>query len=219
MVRYGRWTIISEKRKNGRKYYECRCDCGTVKDVYYRAVEKGASLSCGCLRRELQSENMIVDLTGRRFGKLTVLYRDDNLNNLAAWMCECDCGNRKRIRGTSLTRKKDPTRSCGCEHRKAVVSVGAKTIHKNSERQIKENMAYHTNFQVIGTSEPGKNNKSGHKGIWWDGNRCKWVAYIQVHGVRKFLGRFDDKEDAIAAREEAEDQYFKPLLESAGKVR
>lgn len=208
----GRWTIIGEKRKSGKKYYECRCDCGTVKDVYYQSIENGESQSCGCLRRELTMRNMMNDLTGQRFGKLVVIERDWSKNHVY-WICECDCGNRKSIKGTSLTRKKEPSRSCGCDQRKIAAKTGARTVADNSRVQIETNMKYHTNFQVIGKKEPGKNNKSGHKGVWWDANRGKWCAYIQVHGERVFLGRFWEKEDAIKARELAEEEYFSPLLE------
>lgn len=44
---------------------------------------------------------------------------------------------------------------------------------------VKENLKYHTNFQVIESNVPPKNNRSGYKGVWWDAHRQMWVAYIQ----------------------------------------
>lgn len=206
------WTIIGETRKKGKKYYKCRCDCGVVKDVYYRSVEKGFSTSCGCVRSEL-TRNRVKDLTGERFGKLVVLNRDLSRDG-AYWNCKCDCGVVKSIKGTSLTKKKEPTRSCGCDWIAAVKVVGSNTIAKNSERQIARNVEYHTNFQVICKEEPHKNNTSGYKGVSWDRVREKWSVYIQVHGKRIFLGRYADKEIAIEVRKEAEKLYFEPLIES-----
>ena len=52
------------------------------------------------------------DLTGQKFGKLTVLYRDFPYKNPTKWVCECECGNIKSIRGTALTGHL--TSSCGC---------------------------------------------------------------------------------------------------------
>ena len=49
---------------------------------------------------------------GDRFGMLTVLRRGENLGNYVAWVCRCDCGNEKLIRGQALVRH--ATRSCGC---------------------------------------------------------------------------------------------------------
>ena len=212
-TKFGRWTVLSEKHKNGKKYYECRCDCGTVRDVYYRSLLSGVSQSCGCLRREEQTEKAM-DLTGERFGKLLVLRRDPGRKDGGNyfWICECDCGNRKSIRGTSLV-KDGGTRSCGCDQRAVASQTGRETVAENARRQIERNMAYGTNFQVIENGSLPKNNKSGHKGVCWDKRRELWAANIQVHGKKKFLGRYSKYEDAVKARELAEEQYFEPLIE------
>lgn len=206
-TRIGRWTVLREVRKNGKKYYECRCDCGTVKEVYGRSLEKGVSQSCGCLARELAKDRR-EDLTGRRFGKLVVLCRGVKDGY---WICECDCGNRKSVRGNSLTMK-NGTQSCGCIQKDVAAGVGTRTVAKNSEKQRGVNRAYWTNFQVIESERLPKNNKSGHKGVWWDKNREMWCAYIQVHGSKVHLGRYHKYEDAVAARKEAEEKYFDPLI-------
>lgn len=208
-TKVGRWTVLREVRKNGKKYYECRCDCGTVKEVYYRSLTEGKSLSCGCLRDE-NAAAAAMDLTGMRFGKLFVLRRDPSRKGY--WICECDCGNRKSIRGTSLT-KKNGTVSCGCDQRKVASETGKKTVAENARRQIEQNVAYGTNFQVIESDSLPKNNTSGHKGVYWDAKRELWQAYIHVHRKRKFLGRYSKYEDAVKARELAEEQYFEPLIE------
>lgn len=61
---------------------------------------------------------MFKDLTGQKFGKLTVLYQDfDNpkADKRTYWMCQCDCGSEpKSIASQSLLRKNRPTISCGC---------------------------------------------------------------------------------------------------------
>lgn len=207
MDRYGRWTVLREFRKNGKKYYECRCDCGEVKEVYYRSIETGTSQSCGCLRSELNREKG-EDFTGKKFGKLTVLCRD--AGRFGYWICVCECGGRKSIVGHSL--REGNTRSCGCIHRERASEVGTRTVAKNSEVQIQTNRAYRTNFQVIESKTPPRNNKSGHKGVWWNEKRGMWEAYIQIHGKRKNLGRYYRKEEAIAARVAAEEEYFEPLI-------
>lgn len=47
-------------------------------------------------------------------------------------------------------------------------------------------------------------NKSGHAGVYWNKHAEQWMAYITIKGGMKYLGRFDDIEDAIAARKAAE---------------
>ncbi|MEO0976003.1 MAG: HNH endonuclease signature motif containing protein [Pseudomonadota bacterium] len=51
------------------------------------------------------------------------------------------------------------------------------------------------------------NNKSGQMGVVWDRNRQKWMAMIKVNQRNIYLGRFDQKTDAIAARKAAERRY------------
>lgn len=46
-------------------------------------------------------------------------------------------------------------------------------------------------------------NKTGVKGVWRDKSRNKWVAEIRTNGVKQFLGRFDDIEEAKRSVEKA----------------
>ena len=66
---------------------------------------------------------MVNDLTGQKFGRLTVLYRVENdRHNKAQWLCECECGARKIINGQSLVR--GATTSCGCFNREVSSRIG-----------------------------------------------------------------------------------------------
>ncbi len=42
------------------------------------------------------------DLTGKRFGRWTVLSRAPNRKRALMWLCRCDCGNIVEVHGTSL---------------------------------------------------------------------------------------------------------------------
>lgn len=53
------------------------------------------------------------DLTGIRFGKLTVVERDcGDIGTGAYWICRCDCGNYSVASTSNL--KKGASKSCGC---------------------------------------------------------------------------------------------------------
>lgn len=52
-----------------------------------------------------------LNLTNKKFGRLTVLYKIENSNPIK-WHCKCDCGNEKDIVATSLNN--GYTKSCGC---------------------------------------------------------------------------------------------------------
>lgn len=54
-----------------------------------------------------------IDITGRRFGRLTALYRDGWSNSWQAmWVCRCDCGKEVRVFKTNLMSGR--SKSCGC---------------------------------------------------------------------------------------------------------
>ena len=60
----------------------------------------------------------IIDMTGKKVGRLTVLERAGSYvtpemgKYVATWKCKCECGNICIVRGDSLRR--EAVRSCGC---------------------------------------------------------------------------------------------------------
>lgn len=55
----------------------------------------------------------LIDLTGNKYGRLTVLkYAGKDKWGGLKWLCKCDCGNKKVVKGSSL--KMGLTKSCGC---------------------------------------------------------------------------------------------------------
>lgn len=55
----------------------------------------------------------LVDLTGARYGYLTVVKRYGSKNGHATWECKCDCGKVTIVRGNDL--KNGAVLSCGCK--------------------------------------------------------------------------------------------------------
>lgn len=62
------------------------------------------------------------DITGRRFGRLTALYKLHNTKGRTKWLCICECGNLAEVIVNSLMR--GLTKSCGCLNRERVVKHG-----------------------------------------------------------------------------------------------
>ena len=57
----------------------------------------------------------MIDLTGQKFGKLTVIELDvDNPKTGAYWKCKCDCGNETFVAVSDLSTGN--TMSCGCQN-------------------------------------------------------------------------------------------------------
>ena len=53
-----------------------------------------------------------IDLTGKKYGRLTVIEPADTKNGRLRWKCKCDCGNERIVHGSAL--KSGNTKSCGC---------------------------------------------------------------------------------------------------------
>lgn len=58
-----------------------------------------------------------IDLTNQKFGRLTVLYKDDSRKTSSGsyWKCRCDCGKEVSVRSLSL--RNGDIQSCGCYRR------------------------------------------------------------------------------------------------------
>lgn len=54
----------------------------------------------------------VVELTGQKFGKLTVLERAGSRHGHMIWLCQCECGNQTNVYRGELVKGK--TKSCGC---------------------------------------------------------------------------------------------------------
>lgn len=58
-----------------------------------------------------------IDMTGQKWGLLTIIKRAENdAYGKAQWLCQCECGNKKIINGSSI--RKGLTISCGCHKMK-----------------------------------------------------------------------------------------------------
>jgi len=112
-LRYGKLTVV--KRVKGNVWY-VKCDCG--ENLVMPDYLWGLYSSCGCdnrygmdLRVRKEQKRLPINLTGKKFGKLTVLKRNGTVYK---WLCVCDCGNKVTVKRTDLC--SGDVRSCGrCE--------------------------------------------------------------------------------------------------------
>ena len=117
--RFGKLLVVSraENNKNGNTMWNCICDCGSTKVALGYDLTHGRTTSCGCgLGRPGVASGKRINLTGKRFGHLTVLGLDDekSKNGILVWRCQCDCGNTVAVRGGNL--KSGNVKSCGCNN-------------------------------------------------------------------------------------------------------
>lgn len=117
--RFGRLTVVKRaERPKGRNYrgacWLCKCDCGNEVVVWGVNLRHERTRSCGCIRAERVYDRD--NLTGRRFGNLTVIEKVDCPAGLKShgtyWHCRCDCGKETVVHGNNL--RNGNSKSCGC---------------------------------------------------------------------------------------------------------
>lgn len=106
-------TVIDTHERIGKDIaWLCRCECGTVLPMRGGNLTSGNTKSCGCRKRS--RPDALVDMTGQRFARLTVLARAESTPNKSArWLCRCDCGAEVTVAGQHL--RSGNTKSCGCQ--------------------------------------------------------------------------------------------------------
>lgn len=86
-------------------------------------------------------------------------------------------------------------------------------INRNKLDNRKTNIRITSTQVNILNRDTQVNNTSGHTGVFYDTNNGVWRAFIQLNGKRNYLGCFNNKNDAIRVRKEAEEDIHKPLLQ------
>lgn len=159
---------------------------------------------------------MSKDISGQKFGRLTAISRtnDKGCGDSYVWLCKCECGKNAYVSINSLTMGK--TKSCGClaiETKKA-----SKTNYKNNERMRNEahdKAGFHndTCISFIKSHKLGKRNRTGVKGVGIDSRTGKYRPRLFIQGREISLPLCNTLEEAKRVRLEAEEKYFKPIID------
>lgn len=110
--KFGKLTVLKLIDKRDPKktsLWLCRCDCGNEKETSYRCLKEGNTKTCG----QTQCNPNFINLKGEVFGSLTAIEMTDTRNSCGSvyWLCECKCGIRKNVDGSSLNQGR--IKSCG----------------------------------------------------------------------------------------------------------
>lgn len=111
-LRFGNLVAISVSGRDnfGRAKWLCKCDCGNTTVCNAQNLKSGTTKSCGCLKHKASSRRK--DLTGKKFGRLTVLGHSHTNKRYAVWNCICSCGKKIQVNAPYLYNGK--VKSCGC---------------------------------------------------------------------------------------------------------
>ena len=143
-MRFGRLLVLERAPNQGRYVcWKCQCDCGNQIVTRAASLTSGLTQSCGCLYKETRPKPK--DLTGQRFGKLTVLTITDlRKDRRPLWKCQCDCGNIVLVKSHDLLSQN--IQSCGCKHKSLGESQIELILQENSINYL-YNQGYFTDLR------------------------------------------------------------------------
>lgn len=223
-------------RKDGRKevMWECMCSCGNPNTVIVMAGnlkrKNRGTKSCGCIGRELSSERVKesveelhknnhkvnqYDLSGE-YGigytsKGDEFWFDKEDYELIKDYC-WHYNKRGYVVAWSIAQTVEVKL-----HRlvMAITDINIEVDHiqhpPRNEHKVDNRKS---NLRLVVHADNAKNhvllisNSSGASGVHYCERDDKWIARISVNGKRIYLGSFNNKEDAIRIRKEAEIKYF-----------
>lgn len=201
-MRFGGLLVVGQAdKRSGKRYWECKCDCGTIKSIMPQSLRNGDTVSCGCLRKE----------KARVHGMAKT-------SEYSAW-------------SEAKARCYNPKNKCFQHYGERGIRVCSEWLHSfetflkdmgprpsrtHSLDRIdvngnycKENCRWADPETQQRNKRTSKNNTSGHRGVSWDKKPSKWRVRMVFDGRNHFLGYFNSLEEAVAARKKAEILHWK----------
>ena len=219
--RFGRLTVVAQAEDyifpNGecRSQWMCKCDCGNEKVVSGKYLIRGTK-SCGCLAKEIMSEvkhqpnNWNLNSFDYGVGytsKGEEFYFDkEEFSKIKeyTWYINNDgyvvTSDRKTHKTILMHRV-----IINCSDKFEIDHIHGRET-RNDNR--KSNLRIATHMQNSVNKSLRKNSTSGVTGVIWHKRDKVWQARIKVNYKYIHLGYFDNFDDAVKARMEAEEKYF-----------
>lgn len=229
---FGRLTVIEQAedyvcpdgRYNAQWLCECNCDEHTRIVIRGSHLKRGHTQSCGCIRKEKATEYN--KLIRKKTNKYKLNLEDEHglygigycYNTGKEFYFDMDDYDKiKDYRWSEYKRSNKNYSSVRAYNKDTGATIFIHHIisgkyHDHADRNTFNNRKYNlrqaTAQENARNVSISKNNKSGFIGVSWNERYRKWESYIGMNDHKTHLGKFNDKEDAIRARLEAEAKYF-----------
>lgn len=223
--RFGNWLVLERAEDyvspKGRKttQYLCECQCSnkTRKLIIGQNLIRGKTISCGCMKNELIAKSKIkhnkYDLSGE-YGKgytekgEEFWFDKEDYNLISNYSWHTDKSG-YYVAGI----KKDDGRWSTIKLHRLVMGV---KDPKQQVDHIGHNLSDNRKvfLRVVTCQENTINkrrldsNTSGVTGVYFDRKRSKWISQIRYDEKVYVIGAYNNFNDAVKARKEAEEKYF-----------
>lgn len=209
--------IDEEKTIPKHIYWKCLCDCNKTISVQGNSLRSGKTQSCGCLQKEMASK------ANKKYCKYDLESEEYGIgwthNGDVFWFDKEDYDKIKDYcwikndQGYFYARKSEGT---NIKLARLIMGVlnnpniiidhihGSDTLYDNRKCNLRHATLSQNGMNKVIQS----NNTSGYTGVSKHKLTNKWIANIKVNNKTIYLGEFENKEDAIKVRKEAEEKYF-----------
>ena len=197
---------------------QCNCDNKSIVTVIGSNLKRKTTQSCGCLNKEIVSNNsktknkkhnqynLLEDYGIGYDSKNREFYFDlEDYDKIKEYYWYVDINNgyvSTLINGVKT----------GMHRLIMDCPNNMEVDHRYGRNTRNDNRKY--NLRICTIQENGmnaglqSNNTSGCTGVVWNKRVNKWMANIRYNGKRIHLGYFVDYDDAVKARKKAEERYF-----------
>jgi hypothetical protein len=218
--KFERLTVKYEcgRNKHGQVLWYCECDCGGNTVVVTSYLTSGKTKSCGCLRREMSSERIKKqNISG--IGKKNKLSKYEIYNDYIIGYTSntnkelyIDTDDYNKIKNHTWYENDSGYALTRIDYKLVRMHRLILNLEEGNQEIEVDHINHNTldnrkiNLRIVNRQKNSMNKNS--KGITYQQDREKWVAQIKKDNKTYYLGRFDNKEDAINARKQAEEELF-----------
>lgn len=201
--KYGKLTVI-ERAKNSkcnRVQWLCECECGKHTVVTSNGLRTGKTRSCGCLYGEDYAKHSLSRT--RQYSIFRGMYL----------RCYEPSSPSYKWYGAEGVRICDEW----LEDFKSFYNWSLKSGYKddltidridNTKDYSPENCKWSDRYEQARNQRSLSRGTSGVRGVKWNAARRKWEVSLSYKGKRHYLGLYENLEEAVNIRKEAENKYW-----------
>lgn len=221
--KYNKLTVVERVNDyispHGRheRQWLCKCECGGTRIATTSHLRTGLTQSCGCLQKQRAMEN---GKAGKKYNEYDLSGEYGVGYTLKGQPFYFDLADYEKIKNIcwSFNGANYLTGNLGSNnivfmHRYIMDcpdDMVVDHIHgedsKNDNRR--SNLRICTRYQNNMNHKISKMNTSGCVGVTYSNKDKRWCATIKENGNYHYLGYFENFDDAVKARKEAEEKYF-----------